>query len=302
MAENTISKLSINDQSYNLAGGAIVLDPQTATFQDVIDAAKNGPVYFGQIAEEGSSGGASGGIYMPIFEAVGVSDGGIVIAQQVTNANGGEVDFILCSGALDSLISASTPIPISLFGDFNLYPDVEDEEIKHIEDVINNTGNDYGGSILTQTDIRSYRVWGGGIGIINVRKDSGSNIYKCSAVTGDGFSYYETEYGTNPTRMVLGTTNPPYNYEFKILFDYSGLYVADNIKKLEDPSTDKHFIFKGYADKTYALKSEISTLQETITNLQSTITQLQSTITELQSKTLTDLDRNTLDVIEGGTT
>lgn len=298
MAENKISKLSINDQQYSLVGGATVLDKQTATFQDVIDAAKNGPVYFGRIEEGGSSGGSSGAIYMPIFEAVEVSDRGLIIAQQVSEVDGGKVGFIMCSGALDSLISTSTPIPFSLFGDFNLYPDVGDQEIKYVEDVLANAGNDYGGSILTQTYMRTQKSSGGGIGIINVRKYSGSNVYRCSAVTGDGFSYYETEDGTNLTRMVLGTTNPPYNYEFKILFDYSGLYIVDNINKLEDPSSDEHFIFKGYADKTYALKSEISTLQETITNLQSTITELQSTITELQSKTLTDLDRSTLNIIE----
>lgn len=297
MAENKINKLSINNQSYDLAGGAIVLDHQTATFQDVIDAAKNGPVYLKNIADSG------GVVYYPVLAAVvstisssGNNESLILITISENAVDGEKVYFGSLSGPVEDMIIDHTPTKISPI-DFPIYSNATDDEIGYPNNIV-------GKSILTKTSTVADYDQGGGIGIINVRKRDSDNMLECSAVTADGFNYLETtsesiNYGTH---QLLWKISPPYQYRFGLRFNYSGLYIIDESGELEDPSSDKHFIFKGYADKTYVLKSEISTLQETISNLQSTITQLQSTITELQGNALTELDRQTLDVIEGGTT
>lgn len=287
MAENKINKLSINNQSYDLAGGAIVLDVQTATFQDVIDAVKNGPVYLTMSGEDLL--GAT--VYYPILAC-----GETATESEYYIAINTEAGLVGLFGGLETILkdakSEEHP-PI----DFPIYSDATDDEIGYPNNIV-------GKSILTKTSTVADYDQGGGIGIINVRKRDSDNMLECSAVTADGFNYLETtsesiNYGTH---QLLWKISPPYQYRFGLRFNYSGLYIIDESGELEDPSSDKHFIFKGYADKTYALKSEISTLQETISNLQSTITQLQSTITELQGNALTELDRQTLDVIEGGTT
>ena len=68
---------------------------------------------------------------------------------------------------------------------------------------------------------------------------------------------------------------------------------------------DSSLITKKFSDQTYTAKADYDTLNSKVTELESTvatltetISQLQTTITELQGNALTELDRQTLDVIE----
>lgn len=72
-------------------------------------------------------------------------------------------------------------------------------------------------------------------------------------------------------------------------------------------TTDPSIVTKKFADQTYTsktdydtLNSKVQELESTVATLTQTVTNLQSTITQLQSNVLTELDRQTLDVIEGG--
>ena len=72
---------------------------------------------------------------------------------------------------------------------------------------------------------------------------------------------------------------------------------------------DSSLVTKKFSDQTYTNKTDYNTLNSKVTELESTvatltetISQLQTTIMELQGNSLTTLDRQTLDVIEGGTT
>ena len=74
-------------------------------------------------------------------------------------------------------------------------------------------------------------------------------------------------------------------------------------------TTDQSIVTKKFADQTYTAKTDYDTLNGKVTELESTvatltetISQLQSTITQLQGNALTELDRQTLDVIENKVT
>lgn len=102
------------------------------------------------------------------------------------------------------------------------------------------------------------------------------------------------------------------------LYDYFGVpdgksmdnvMVSDNAFMAENP---EDIITKSYADQTYTNKNDyqsaydllngkVQELESTVATLTQTVSTLQSTITELQGNSLTELDRQTLDVIEGVT-
>ena len=110
------------------------------------------------------------------------------------------------------------------------------------------------------------------------------------------FSTFSDNYAVN----IITADGRLYDY-----FDVPGeksiddVMVPDNAFMAENP---EDIVTKKFADQTYVAKTNYDTLNSKVQQLEETIATLQSTITQLQGNALTTLDRQTLDVIEGGTT
>ena len=117
--------------------------------------------------------------------------------------------------------------------------------------------------------------------------------------------------------LTSGSTRNPYSfnrvndtvymcdgYRICVLDNVSDTTTFDNIVNSGEAFmaiTDTAIVSKKYADQTYTAKTDYGTLNSKVQQLESTVATLQSTITQLQGNALTELDRQTLNVLENKT-
>ena len=273
MAENKINKLSINNQSYSLGGNIPII-----TFQSKISELTSGfyflsdddaltPTIFKKSPE-----GMATKCYM--FAA-----GGYYLAKSTDEAT-----------TINDLISDDKYCVYRV-----AYSSVDDDFynlfVKHRLRLGSNPTQNYDAATKLYVDtavaqgrIAKYgsndTVKGKPVGFIKVN----GNPFLLNAT--DTYAWLLSPYACY--RMVITETTT-----FGDLINNANAFLA---------TTDPSIVTKKFADQTYTAKSDYNTLNQKVTELESTIATLTETISQLQQNSLTTLDRQTLDVIEGGTT
>lgn len=268
MAENTISKLSINDQSYSLGGNIPII-----TFQSKISELTSGfyflndddsltPTIFNKYPE-GMSNKCSmfigGGYYI------------VRSRDEATTIN----DIFSDEKYRIYRVAYST-----------IENDFYELAVAHLKLGSNPTQNYdaatklYVDTAVAQGRIANYgsndTVKGKPVGFIKVN----GNPFLLNAT--DTYAWLLSPYACY--RMVITETTT-----FGDLINNANAFLA---------TTDPSIVTKKFADQTYTAKTDYATLNEKITELESKVTSLTDTITQLQQNALTTLDRQTLDVIE----
>lgn len=365
MAENKINKLSINNQSYNLAGAGIPeitletsLDGLAPGFYIVKEGSLSAPLVIAFIGENEETVVAysSGSIVAlsdktgktitdlaaaSVFDLLNISESrpgkeyGISMNQNPLTglAEPEDPDDAATKQYVDTVVAQAGGIPI-LTGEelvTSLKPgyyiaQAEEFVIPIYIGAISEGEGQVALAGISQTRFISF-TGNSSATIGDVLSDSCSVTFKISptytrksavfmllsenndVITNTPSSAYIYKKGENAALVSVFSTFSD-NYAVNIitadgrLYDYfdvpgeksiDDVMVPDNAFMAENP---EDIVTKKFADQTYTAKTDYDTLNSKVQQLEETIATLQSTITQLQGNALTELDRQTLDVIE----